>query len=186
MSNMSKIKIIFIHGNDTMRWSYGWAPWLKRELDKLQTENVFETFPDSILARKKYWLAFLKDKVKASKRSILVGHSSGAVAAMRYAENQRLLGSILISPSYTDLGDKLEKRSGYFDSPWRWKSIKRNQKFIALFYSQDDPHIPQKEFSHIKSRLSPDTFTFKNRGHFMDETFPELLDYLKEKVREYS
>ena len=93
---------------------------IQKELDKLEIENVFETFPDSILARKKYWLAFLEDKVKADKRSILVGHSSGAVAAMRYAERQRLVGSVLISPAYTDLGDELEKQSGYVDGVWKW------------------------------------------------------------------
>jgi len=168
-----------------MRWSYGWAPWLKSELDTLQTENIFETFPDSILARRNYWLAFLQDKVKADERSILVGHSSGAVAAMRYAEDHRLLGSVLIAPSYTDLGDDFEKQSGYFDKTWKWEKIKKNQDFISLFYSEDDPHIPQKEFRFIENKLKPEVFKFKDRGHFMDKTFPELLIYLESKVEKH-
>ncbi|MBI2010125.1 MAG: alpha/beta fold hydrolase [Candidatus Chisholmbacteria bacterium] len=181
---MPPTKIVFLHGNDTMRWSYAWAPWLKRELDRVEVENIFETFPDSILARKKYWLAFLKEKVQADERTILVGHSSGATAAMRYAETEKVLGSVLIAPSYTDTEDALEKQSGYFDTPWRWERIRKNQQFIGLFYSKDDPYIPQREFEHIKSKLRPETFVFQNRKHFMDETFPELLEYLKEKTGE--
>lgn len=177
------MKVIFIHGNDTVRWSHGWAPWLKEKLSKLKVETIFETFPDSILARRKYWIPFLKDKLKAGKDTILVGHSSGAVCAMRYAEKYQIHGSILVAPSYTDLGDELEKQSGYFDDPWRWEKIKKNQKFIALFYSKDDPYIPQKEFIHIKNELNPKTYFFENKGHFMEESFPELFECLKNEIR---
>ena len=175
-------KVIFIHGNDTMRWSYGWAPWLKKELDKLHVVNIFETFPDSIIARRKYWLPFLKDKLRADKNTILIGHSSGAVAAMRFAEGIILFGSILISPSYTDLGDDLEKQSGYFDDPWQWNKIKKNQSFIALFYSNDDPYIPQRQFKYIANKLNPEVFSFKKRGHFINKRFPELLEFVKNKL----
>ena len=177
------MRIIFIHGNDTLHWSYGWAPWLKKSVEELGIASVFETFPDSIIARKKYWLRFLKQTLAAGKEDILVGHSSGALAAMRYAEDTKIRGSILISPSYTDLGSELEKQSGYFDGPWQWEKIKSNNSFIGLFFSDNDPYIPKEEFLHIRSRLDPDTFRFKDRGHFMDEEFSELLDYLKKKVR---
>jgi len=60
-------RIIYILGNDAMSWPYGWAPWIKGELDKMHVENVFETFPDSIIARQKYWSAFLKDKLHAGR-----------------------------------------------------------------------------------------------------------------------
>ncbi len=103
----------------------GWCKWLKNELDKLGVESFFETFPDSILARSEFWLPFLKDHLKAGERDVLVGWSSGAVASMRYAEQNKILGSVLISPSYTDLGDETEKASGYFDKPWNWEAIKK-------------------------------------------------------------
>lgn len=119
------MRIIFIHGNNTDHWSGGWCKWLKNELDKLGVESFFETFPDSILARSEFWLPFLKDHLKAGERDVLVGWSSGAVASMRYAEQNKILGSVLISPSYTDLGDETEKASGYFDKPWNWEAIKK-------------------------------------------------------------
>lgn len=136
-------RLVFIHGNDTEHWSFAWASWLKGQLESHGYETFFETMPDSIIARSKYWLPFLSDHVKVGPEDVLIGWSSGAVAAMRYSENYKIYGSILVSPNYTDLDDELEKQSGYFDKPWQWDLIKENQSNIALFYGDDDPFIPQ-------------------------------------------
>ncbi len=177
-------KIILIHGNDTMRWSYAWLPWVKQELEKLGHEVIGETFPDSILARKEYWLKFLKERLGADENTILIGHSSGAVAAMRYAECNKILGSILVSPCYTDLGLESEKQSGYFDDPWQWEKIRQNQQWIIQFGSLDDPYIPQTEFQHIHQMLATDYYEFKDRGHFSENqlTFPELIKAVRERA----
>ena len=142
-----KPRIIYIHGNQVTHWSLSWALWFKQELEKNGYQTFFETFPDSIIGRSEYWLAFLKDHVKAGEKDVLVGWSTGAVAALRYAEMNKILGSVLISPSYTDLGDGMEKQSGYFTTPWNWQNIKQNQKQTALLYGDDDPYIPKKSFS---------------------------------------
>ena len=142
--------------------------------------TFFETFPDSILARSKYWLPFLKNHVKANSQDVLVGWSSGAVAAMRYAESNLLKGSVLVGPSYSDLGDELEKQSGYFDNPWKWEDILKHQGKIALFFGDDDPYIPQDQFEFIASKISPALFKIYGGKHFLDNIkFPELLDYIK-------
>jgi hypothetical protein len=172
--------MIFIHGNQTEHWSFGWAGWLKNELEKLSFATFFETFPDSIIARSEYWLPFLKDHLKAGADDVLIGWSSGAVAAMRYVENNRIKGSVLISPCYTDLGDELEKQGGYYDKPWNWEKIKANQDKIALFYGDNDPYIPQDQFEFIASKLNPEIHKIHAAGHFTESTFfPELLDYIK-------
>ena len=183
---MRKEKIILIHGNDTMRWSYAWMPWLKAELEKIGLEVIGETFPDSIIAREKYWIPFLKERLNADENTVLIGHSSGAVAAMRFAEKYKILGSVLISPSYTDLGDELEKESGYFDRPWQWERIRKNQKWIVQFGSTDDPNIPLEEFRHIHQMLKTEYYEFKGRGHFSDkqDKFPEVVKAVKEKLRQ--
>jgi serine hydrolase len=178
---MSKPRFIFIHGNQTTHWSLAWPAWLKIELEKLGFGTFFETMPDSIIARAEYWLPFLKEHVKADENDVLVGWSSGAVAAMRYAEENPIKGSILVSPSYTDLGDELEKQSGYFDKPWRWQKIKANQQNIALIFGGDDPYIPQEEFEFITKQLEPTQIKIPGGKHFIERSeFPELLQYIKE------
>jgi len=175
-------KVILIHGNDTLHWSYKWMPWVKKELETLGLKVIGETFPDSILAREEYWIRFLK-KLEADENTILIGHSSGAAAAMRFAENNKLLGTILVSPAYTDLGDETEKQSGYFNRPWNWDKIKHNQKWIIQFGSKDDPYISFEEFRHIHKLLDTQYFEFENRGHFLENTFPEIINVIKEKLK---
>ena len=173
-------RIVYLHGNQSSHWSFGWSSWLKKELEKLGFRTFFETFPDSVIARSKYWLPFLKNYVKAGENDVIVGWSSGAVAAMRYAETNKLRGSVLISPYYDDLGDPLEKQSGYFNKTWKWKNIINNQSKIALIFGDDDPYIPQEQFSFIASKLSPTIIKVHKGKHFIEcKTFPPLLDYLK-------
>lgn len=176
-----KPRMIFIHGNGTEHWSFGWAPWLKTELERLGFDTFFETMPDSIMARSAYWLPFLRDHVKAGPHDVLIGWSSGAVAAMRYAEDNVILGSILVSPSYTDLGDNQEKQSGYFEQPWQWQKIRTNQKKIALIWGDDDPYIPQAQFEFIAEQLNPKQIEIHGGRHFAERfSFPELLRYIKQ------
>jgi predicted alpha/beta hydrolase family esterase len=158
-------RFIFIHGNDTRHWSFGWASWLKAELENLGFETFFETMPDSIIARSKYWLPFLKDYVKAGSNDVLIGMSTGAVAAMRYAESNQILGSVLISPSYTDLDDEFEKQGGYFDEPWNWDNIKSHQNKIALVWGDDDPYIPTRPEA-ARGFLSHQSFQALRRPKF--------------------
>lgn len=181
---MSKPRFIFIHGNSTTHWSFGWAPWLKAEVEKLGYGTFFETMPDSIIARAQYWLPFLKEHARVGEDDVIIGWSSGAVAAMRYAEENRIKGSVLISPCYTDLDDELEKQSGYFDKPWQWEKIKSNQENIALIWGDDDPYIAQSEFEFIASQLDPTCVKVSGGKHFIERTeFPELLEYLKKAYK---
>lgn len=176
-----KPRIIFIHGNQSTHWSFCWVPWLKQELEKQGYPTFFETFPDSIIARSKYWLPFLEEHVKAGKNDVLVGWSSGAVAAMRYAETHQILGSVLIAPCYTDTGDALERESGYYETPWRWDQIKINQQHIALVHSENDPYIPLQESKFIAEHLQPTVLAIPEGKHFIEQNqFPEVLNYIRE------
>ena len=174
-----KPRIIFIHGNQSTHWSFAWAPWLKQELESRGYETFFETFPDSVIARAEYWLPFLKEHVQAGENDVIVGWSTGATAALRHAEENKIRGSILVAPCYTDLGDELEKQSGYFSKPWNWENIKANQKNIALVHSDNDPFIPQDQFAFITDKLKPDVIKVLGAKHFIEQdTFPEVLEYI--------
>jgi serine hydrolase len=106
-------KAILIHGNGGCTAGDIWLPWLERELTDLGLDVINHTFPDNIKARATFWLPHLEE-LGADEHTILIGHSSGAVAAMRYAETHRLLGSVLVGVCHTDLGDSFEAASGYY------------------------------------------------------------------------
>lgn len=179
------IKAIFIPGNGGGTPKDNWFPYLKKELEKLGITVIDQNFPDSDLARAKYWLPFLK-QLGADENTILAGHSSGAIAAMRYAENNKILGSVLVGSYHTDLGNENEKASGYFDKPWEWEKIKNNQKWIIQFSSTDDPWIPIAEPRYIHEKLDSDYHEFTDQGHFGGDyhkpEFPELIDAIKKHL----
>jgi uncharacterized protein len=173
---------ILIHGNGGGTADDIWFPWLERELTVLGLSVINQTFPDNVKARAKYWLPFL-ESLGADDNTILVGHSSGAVAAMRYAETHRLLGSILVGVCHTDLGDAGEAASGYYAAPWRWADIKANQQWIAIYNSTDDPHIPIREPRFVAAQLQCSYFEFTDRGHFTDSTmFPEVRTFISRRL----
>lgn len=177
------IKFIFIHGNGNCSPQDMWYPHLKQALEKLGFNVIARQFPDAYLARAAYWLPFLKHELKADEQTILIGHSSGALAAMRFAENNKILGSILISAMHTDLGIETEIKSGYFNKPWNWQNIKNNQKWIIQFASTDDPWIPIEEARFIKEQLNTDYYEYTNQGHFnKNDTFPELISIIKKRL----
>jgi pimeloyl-ACP methyl ester carboxylesterase len=175
-------KAILIHGNGGSTAGDIWLPWLERELTRLGLDVVNRTFPDNVKARAAYWLPFLEE-LGADENTILVGHSSGAVAAMRYAETHRLLGSVLVGVCHTDLGDGGEAASGYYREPWQWQAIRDNQSWIGIFGSVDDPCIPIAEARFVAAQLKCSYYEFTDRGHFMDSEVPEVLQFIRRHLQ---
>lgn len=183
---MKNIKIILLHGNGNCTPNDNWFPYVKSEMKELGLTVIARQFPDADLAREKYWIPFLKNELKADQNSILIGHSSGAVAAMRFAETNKILGSILVGAMHTDLGYEKEKISGYYERDWNWQAIKSNQQWIVLFASTDDPWIPIEEPRFIQRQLNTEYYEFTDQGHFGGDyhkpMFPELVSALKKKI----
>ena len=75
----------------------------------------------------------------AAESTVVVGHSSGAVAAMRLAERCKLRGIVVVAGYDSDLGDANERASGYFDRPFDWDAIRANCGFVcAVGGARDD------------------------------------------------
>ncbi len=176
------IKAVFIPGNGESSTKENWFPHVQRELEKLGVQVIAEDFPDPDLARAQHWLPFLA-KLGVDESTILIGHSSGALAAMRYAEHHKIMGSVLVGVAHTDGGDPKEKASGYFDTPWDWETIKKNQQWIIAFHSVDDPFIPVSEARFVHEQLKCEYHEFTDRGHFFPaDAFPELVEAIKKKI----
>ena len=177
------LKAIFVPGNGYDNSQDRWRPYLKNEFEKLGISFTNINFPDPILARMNIWLLFIKE-LGADENTILIGHSSGAEAVMRYAEDNKLFGTILIGACHTDLGLQSEKDTGYYDEPWQWDKIKNNQKWIMQFHSIDDPFIPIEEARLVHEQLDTEYYEFKNRKHFGDgREFPELVEAIKKHLQ---
>lgn len=159
-------RVVLLHGNGDSRGTDNWFPYIKNALTELGHECIAPDLPDPILARSKFWLPYFRNSLKIGSDDIVIGHSSGALAILKYAETNTIGASILVGTYYTDLGYEDERTSGYFDTPWQWKKIKSNQRWTAIFASTDDPYIPIEEPRFIRDKLSSFYFEFDNQGHF--------------------
>lgn len=118
---------------------------------------------------------------------ILVGHSSGSQAALRYAEIYPVHGIVLVSATYSDLGDAHERASGYYPqqrknvkgetNPYLFDEMTKNCRLWHQFHSNDDPFIPLREAERIRDGLGlSDTYhMLPGRSHYFDYS-PEFLD----------
>lgn len=184
-------KIVMVHGNGpTEDWTRprGWQPYLLEEFEKLGIDAHGPLMPEPEFAPMDVWLPYLENEMVVDENTILIGHSSGAVAAMRYAETHKVKGLILVSGGYTDLDDETEKKSGYFDKPWNWEAIKENTEWIVQFHSKDDPYIPLTEAEFIHEKLDSEFTLFEDKGHLSAEgdgvtEVPEIVEIVKKKLQ---
>lgn len=175
------VRVVLIHGNAGASIDGIWFPYLKRELEARGHTVVAHTFPDPIKGRLRFWLPYLTDVIQPDARTVIVGHSSGALTALRYAESAPLLGTFVVAGHHTDCGFELERRSGFFDEPWDWAAIRRNQRFIVQFHSADDPWVPVDVARELHQLTGSRLTVLEGMGHFGSydqkmESFPELLE----------
>jgi len=158
---------------------YGWVA------DALQAggmDAVVRDMPDPYVASEKVWVPFLRDTLRCGADTVLVGHSSGAAAGLRLAEEVRLGGLVLVSAYATDLGDAMERQAGYFTRPFDWDKIRANCGFVVQFGSPDDPFLPWDAQCEVAEGLGITITRLDGRGHFMEPTFPELVNAIQARA----
>jgi predicted alpha/beta hydrolase family esterase len=144
--------------------------------------------PDPLLARESVWLPFIADVLGADERSVLVGHSSGAAAALRFAESHKLRGLVLLAAYDSDLGDEDERASGYFSRPFDWQRIAANCSFIVQFAGARDRLVPVSVQRRVSELLGPavEYLEYPRGDHFFAEAgFPEELVSVIERRLSY-
>lgn len=178
------MRVIICPGNGcTDVRSANWYGHVHSELTKVGIASTCETFPDPFAAKREIWIPHIESLAGSDENIVLVGHSSGAQAALRYAETHPLKAVILVAATYTDLGDEGERQSGYYpqgeENPYDFDAMKANCPAWYQFHSDDDPFIPLSEAERIRDGLGlTDTYyMIPGRSHFFSP-FPELMKVL--------
>eukprot|EP01105_Mastigella_eilhardi_P006546 TRINITY_DN18083_c0_g1_i1.p1 TRINITY_DN18083_c0_g1~~TRINITY_DN18083_c0_g1_i1.p1 ORF type:complete len:186 (+),score=56.62 TRINITY_DN18083_c0_g1_i1:82-639(+) len=159
-----------------------WYPAVARALRRDGHEFVLRDFPDPVYAHESEWLPFMRGELHCGADTVVVGHSSGAAAALRLLEGTPLAGVVLVAAYHTDLGDAMEEASGYFSRPWPWDAIRKNAGFIIQFHSKDDDLVPVKEARFVHEQLHSEYHELNGYGHFQEDTFPELLAAVRARI----
>jgi predicted alpha/beta hydrolase family esterase len=198
-----KRQIIVIHGGTTFKTYRGYISFLKNRpinLDRLRSkrdwkdtlqEKLGENFevltprmPNGTNARYKEWKIWFERIIPFFRRNvILIGHSLGGIFLAKYlAENKipkKIKSTILVAAPFDD-SDK-EESVTEFKLPLSLEKFAEQGGRIYLVQSKDDPNV---SFAHLEKykRALPkaETMIFNDRGHFRQETFPEMIRLLKQ------
>ena len=178
------VHIVIIPGNGAGDvTAANWYGWAQRKLDAMDgVKCVLRNMPDPIVAKESIWIPFMRDELGCNEDTIIVGHSSGAEAAMRFAETYTVKSIVVVSACVTDLGDENEAASGYYNRPWKWEKIIANTEWRVQFGSTDDPFIPWSEQQQVADGMKSELHKYEDMGHFMNTSFPKLLDVIKKKI----
>lgn len=173
---MKKIKVIILPQIGCNPQTDYWYVWLQKKLHKLGLQVVIQD------------LTYLNGQPpEVNKDSIVIGHSAGGVAGLRYVEKNIVFGLVIISVSHTPLGSIDRLHSGYYNKPWSWDAINKHTNWIVQFASQDDTLVNIEEPRFIHTQLNSEYHEYIDRGHFgseyrKEETFPELVEVIKRKL----
>jgi predicted alpha/beta hydrolase family esterase len=154
-----------------------WYPWLAKKLREHGVEVVLSGFPDSLRARERIWKPFVLEQLGGlGPDCIVIGHSSGAACALRLMEEHSFHACILVSAYNSDLGDDLERGSGYFSRPFDWERMRTNVPRILQFHSVSDHLVPIAVGRDVAQMLQPTEYVeTEDDGHFQDDSYDEVM-----------
>lgn len=182
---------LILHGTDGHS-KENWFDWLKVQLQI----NGWETWvPDLPGANKpnidKYnEFIFANKDWQFNKDSIIIGHSSGAVAILgllqALPEDVKVDTCYLIGSFRNDL--KWDALSDLFLKPFDFEKIKTKAKKFVFIHSDNDPYCPLEHAEYLSKKLNGELIVKPGQKHFsvgtMGESynqFPDLLNLILTK-----
>lgn len=193
-----KKQVVVIHGGDTFDSYEDYLTFLNAfEVDKeslfskdwkksyLQSElgEEYEVLllqmPNKFNAKYLEWKIWFEKYIPFfNQELILVGHSLGGIFLAKYlAENtlEKTIKAVFLIAAPFDNVDTYSLAD--FGLPSSLELIEKQVEHIFIFQSQDDPVVPFLELAKYQAELpSAQARVFTDKGHFNQETFPELVD----------
>ena len=182
---MSELRVVLIHGKDTNP-SQKWYPWLIAEVEKRGGKCFAPELPKANDPVLQEWLDEI-DKIHPDENSILVGHSRGGVAILRWLEKQpegkKVKKIILVAtnnPSVNEKNKIADTHGFYEEGPYDFEKIKKHCDEFIVLHSKDDEWVPFASGEKNAKGLNAKFLVFQDRGHFGNKLpkpeIPELLD----------
>ena len=189
---ISKLRVLIIP-----RWSGRvdgeWYPWLKQELEGLvpaRFERVsILDMPNPDLPKPETWVPKIAMEAGSDpeelERTIMVGHSIGCQAVLRYLEtlpgDKRILGMLGVA-GFWHVDDPWITLKPWLDMPMDYSRVKSAAEKFVILVSQDDPISSDSKGNAAlwETRLGAKVSIVPHSYHFMQPSEPLILQVLLE------
>lgn len=166
-----------------------WFDWLKTELEKQQWLIWMPNLPqaDKPNIQRYNDFIFQNKNWEFNSESIIVGHSSGAVAILgllqALPEGTNVDTCYLVGAFRNDL--KWDSLKDLFITPFNFEKIKTRAKHFVFIHSDNDPYCPLEHAQYLSEKLGGELIIRPGQKHFSVSTmgdiyrkFPFLLDLI--------
>ncbi len=198
-----KKQILVIHGGDTFNTYEEYLAYLKNyqiDFERYRTHKkdwkanldialgddfkiIFPDMPNKRNAKYLEWKIWFEKFIPyLEAEATLVGSSLGGTFLTKYlSENKfpkKIKALFLVAAPFDAEGTK--DSMGDFIVPQDLNKVSEQTQDIFLYYSKDDVIAPFHNFTKYQSKFKNATARiFKNKGHFRQTEFPELVNEIK-------
>lgn len=181
---------LILHGTGSNAQA-NWFPWLKKELEKEGFTVWVPDLPQADYPNIKRYNEFIFEnkEFKFNEETIVIGHSSGAVAIFGLLQalpkDVKIDRAFLIGAFKDNL--KREDLKQLFEELFDFIKIKKHVNNITFIHSVDDPYCPIQHASYLAVQTGGKLIIQHGEKHYSTETnlkytaFPFLLEEIVKK-----
>lgn len=167
-------RVVVIHGTSGTP-EENWFPWLRSKVKTTGSRFVMPQFPHDEAQTLPNWQAVFDREVGSlTPETILIGHSVGAVMALRLLEQvvQPVTATFLVAGFTTllDLPDIDPLVATFVEQPFDWPRIKAMAGAAHVYQGSDDPYVPRHHADEISARLGTKPIIIAGGGHLNRKT----------------
>jgi len=156
-------------------------PWLRDELHQAGFEVLAPALPFKGEPDLFEWIKAMEEQIgRIEADDIILGHSLGAVMALRYLEAAEMTGTpralIMVAAPWSH---KRKEMRSFFMSDFDADVLMWKANDFIIVHSKDDKLVPFDHAEKYRDILRGKLLSRKGEGHYMDEKYPILLQLIQ-------
>ena len=169
------MKVYLIHGWQS-KGDRGFRSWLKTGLEKMGHEVFAPDLPNADFPSPEKWLGFLHKNIFISEETVILGHSLGGLATLKFLQSlpdgKKIKKAVLVAPVIEDVTGITEQERVEVFLPWKkellnYKKINNSTiEGVDAFFSDNDEYIPLESAQIVKDNLLSRVFVEHDKGHY--------------------
>ena len=184
-----KYKFVILHGFESAPDRPRWI-WAKQRLEEMGHKVILPQLPNADDPNEDEWIETALNATEYDDRTVLVGHSLGAVAALKVMEKlEKPIARLVLVGGFIDRNFKDHARP--FEERWNWNfdggKIKSNVGSITVLHDPRDYAVRDGQAKALADLLGVSvTIGSSNEPHFTGDTEPDVVMWLRPTIRVFT